>query len=194
MLPENVGYITILIQLIGAFFYIRQMVRGTTKPNLVSWTIWSLAPLIGAWLDWKAGGGLSVFPVFMAGFNSILVVISALILKEGYWKITKLDIFCGILAILALVLWIITRNFSISILFAILSDGLAALPTIFKTWKNPESESFTAFLGGIISNIIGLLIIKNWIFPIYSMLIYFILLNTFIIFCIYRKKIASFFN
>ena len=75
MLPEKIGYITILIQLVGAFFYIRQMVRGTTRPNLVSWTIWSLAPLIGAWLDWKAGGGFSVLPVFMAGFNSILVVI-----------------------------------------------------------------------------------------------------------------------
>ena len=189
MLPEIIAYISVLVQIIGVSFYIRDMFRGRTKPNLVTWFVWALAPLIGSYLQWKAGAGLSILPVFMAGFNPLLVIIVAFIIKEGYWKIKKLDVVCGILAILALILWIITNNIFISILFAILSDGLASLPTLIKSWNFPETETSTAYAGGIIANILGLLIIKNWTFPIYSMGVYFVLMNIAIVFCIYRKRI-----
>jgi hypothetical protein len=192
MLSENIGYITVLIQLVGVYFYIRDMFRGTTKPNLVSWTIWALAPLIGAYLSIKAGAGLSVLPVFMSGFNPVLVIIIALIIKKGYWKITKFDIICGILALFALVIWGITRNFSLAILFAILSDFFASIPTVVKSWKFPETETGATYTGGIIANILGLLMIKNWTFPIYSLGVYFIIINIVTVFVIYRKKMLYF--
>ena len=194
MFSIYIACITVTIQFIGVFFYIRAMVRGTTKPNRVTWIIWALAPLIGTWLAWKAGAGLSILPVFMAGFNPILVLIASFIIKNGYWHITKLDIVCGILALFSLFLWIMTSNFSISILFAILSDGLAALPTIIKSFKYPETESASAYAGGVIANTLGLTIIKEWTFPIYSFGIYNILVNVILVLAIYRKKIISIFS
>lgn len=192
MLPINIiAYTSVLIQLIGVSFYIRDMFRGTTKPNRISWIIWALGPIIGAWLQWQAGAGLSVLPVFMAGFNPILVVIASFIIKEGYWKITKLDIMCGIIAIFALLLWIVTQSFVISILFAIVSDFLASVPTLIKSWKFPETETSSAYIGGIIANILGLFIIKNWIFSIYSFGLYLVAINLVIVFSIYRKKIQE---
>ena len=77
-----------------------------------------------------------------------------------------------------------------SVLFAILSDCLAAIPTLFKSWKFPETETSSAYIGGIIANILGLFMITNWIFPIYSLGVYFILMNALITFFIYRKKLA----
>jgi len=192
MTAEKIGYIIVIIQLIGISFYLRDMLRGKTKPNLVTWFIWALAPLIASWLQWKAGARWSILPIFMAGFNPILVIILAFIIKKAYWKITKLDIACGILALLAMVLWLVTKNLSLSVLFSILSDGLAAVPTVIKSWKFPETETYTAFLGGVIANTLGLLIIKNWIFPIYSFGVYCIVLNTLIIAFIFRKKLAIF--
>lgn len=192
MLSEKIGYIAVLIQLIGVSFYIRDMLRGNTKPNLVSWVVWALAPLIGSWLSVKAGAGLSVLPVFMAGFNPILVIIIALVIKKGYWKITKFDIYCGVLAIFALFLWFLTNNFALSILFAIISDLLASIPTIVKSWNYPDTETSAAYFGGIIANIVGLLIIKNWIFSIYALGLYFIVVNIIIVFAIYHKKMLYF--
>jgi hypothetical protein len=192
MNSELIAFIAVIIQLIGVSFYIRDMLRGKTKPNLVTWFIWALAPLIGSWLQWKAGARFSILPVFMAGFNPVLVIIIALLIKEGYWKIKTFDVVCGALAIFALILWLITKNLSLSVLFAILSDGLASIPTLSKSWTNPETETFTAYLGGIIANILGLFLITNWIFPIYSLGVYFILMNTLIIAFIYRKKLAIF--
>ena len=188
MLPANIIYITIFSTLVGYVFYLKNIFYGQTRPNLVSWFIWMLAPFIGVFFQLKAGAGLSVLPVFLAGFGPLVVIIVSVFRKSSIWKINSLDIFCGALALAALIFYVLTRNLGISIFFAILSDGLAAVPTLIKSWKFPETETVAVYLPGIFNNILGLLIIKNWIFPIYSFGIYFILVNTAIIFCLYRKK------
>jgi len=190
MLPENIIYITILVSIVGYFFLFKDIFYGQTKPNLVSWFLWMLGPFIGVFFQLKAGAGLSVVPVFLAGFGPLIVIIVSILYKNARWKITRLDIFCGILAILALVIYALTHNLGISILFAILSDGFAAIPTLVKSWNFPETETAAVYLPGVFNNILGLLIIKNWIFPIYSFGFYFIIINLAIVFCIYRKKLA----
>jgi len=184
-----IAYISVIIQLIGVSFYIRGMIKGTTKPNRVSWAVWALAPLIGVWLQWKAGAGLSLLPVFMSGFNPLLVLIASFIIKQGYWKITKFDVVCGMTAVFALVLWLITKSLGLSILFAILSDFLASLPTLKKVWFYPETETSTAYTGGLIANILGLFMITEWSFSIYSFGIYMVAINLVIVVLIYRKRI-----
>jgi hypothetical protein len=189
MFPEQFGYLIILSTIVGYFFYFRDLFFGETRPNLVSWFFWMLAPFLGVFFQLKAGAGLSVLPVFFAGLGPLIVLVVSLIKKNGYWKLTKFDLLCGFFSFLALVTYILTRNLSISIFFAILSDGLAAFPTILKSWKFPHTETGILYFSGVVNNIIGLLIIKNWIFSIYSFGIYFILVNLVIVFAIYRKKI-----
>jgi hypothetical protein len=188
MLPQNIIYITILISLIGYSIYLKDIFYGQTRPNLVSWILWMLAPFIGVFFQLKAGAGLSVIPVFMAGFGPFMVIVASLFRKNSLWKITKLDIICGVLALMALILYIFTHNLGISIIFAILSDGLGGVPTIVKSWKFPKTETATLYLFGILNNMIGLLIVKNWIFSIYSFNAYLIVMNLIIVFAIYRKK------
>jgi hypothetical protein len=189
MLPENIIFVGVAINLIAEIYYLRGILKGHAKPNLVSWIMWMLAPFIGVFFQLKAGAGLSVLPVFMAGFGPFLVITFSLLIKNAYWKINTFDLICGAFSLLALVFYILTHNLGISILFAILSDGLAAVPTIIKSWKFPETEEANIFIGGLFSNILALFIIKNWIFSIYSFNIYFILINTIIIFSIYQKRI-----
>jgi hypothetical protein len=190
MLPENIIYITILISLVGYFFYLKGIISGNTKPNLVSWFIWSLAPFIGVFFQIKAGAGLSVLPIFLSGLNSLLVIIVCVLIKNAYWKVNTFDVICGVISLIALVLYIITHNLSISIIFAITSDALAYIPTIIKSWKFPSTETGLMYITGIISNIIGLLIIKIWIFPIYAFSFSIIIFNSLVLMSIYRKKLA----
>jgi len=127
----------------------------------------------------------------MAGFTSLVVIIVSVLKKNGYWKINSFDVVCGIISLFALILYVFTHNLSISILFAIISDGLAYIPTIRKSWNFPESETGLMYTTGIVSNIIGLLTIKMWTFPIYSFGIYIVLFNSMVVFSIYRKKILN---
>ncbi len=184
--------ITLLTSIFGISFLIRDIMAGKTKPNLVTWFFWALAPLIGTFLQIKAGAGLSVLPVFLAGFFPVIIFVVALLKRNAHWKITVLDILCGAFSFLALMLWILTSETDISILFAILADGLAAIPTLIKSWKFPKTETALGYMPGIINNALGLLFIKNWDFSMYSFGIYFIVLNSVLIIFITRKNLLKF--
>jgi len=192
MLPEQIIYIAVLLNFIGHILYARSIIKQHAKPNLVSWVIWMVAPFLGAYFEIKAGAGLSMLPILVAGVGSLLILIVATLTKNGFWKVSTLDIYCGLFSILALVFYIFTHNLGISILFAILSDALASVPTIIKSWKFPETEMWAPYLLPIISNIVGLLIVKDWSFSIYAFGAYFIILDSSIVFCIYRKKMLYF--
>jgi len=189
MLPENIIYFAVFLNLIGHAFYIKSIIKGHTKPNLVSWSIWVLAPFIGVFFQLKAGVGLSVFPIFIAGFGSLLTIITAVLVRNAFWKITAFDVYCGLLSVLALIFYIFTHNLGISILFAILSDALAFAPTYLKGWRFPETEYHSTYSLPIFANLIGLLIIKEWSFTIYSFGIYFVIANLVMVLILYRKKI-----
>lgn len=191
MLPEKIIYFAISLNLLGQILYIGSIIKGHAKPNLVSWGIWMLAPFIGVFFQLKAGAGLSVLPIFMAGFGPLIVLTSALLTKNAIWKINSFDLFCGFVSLIALFLYIMTHNLGISILFAILSDALAFIPTFIKSWKYPESESIYGYSFCVISNIIGLLIIKDWSFTIYSFGVYLVVFNIIEVVILYRKNILS---
>jgi len=188
MFPEKIIFVGVAINFFCSLWYIKNIFRGGTRPNLVSWFMWTLAPFVGVYLQWRAGAGLSILGTFMAGFGPFLVIIFSLFRKNAFWKINSFDILCGIFSIFALILYVLTKNIALSIVFAITSDTLAAIPTILKSWKNPETETALVYLGGILNNILALLIIKNWNFSIYAFSVYFILINLIILFAIYHKK------
>jgi len=192
MIIEKILYVALAVNLVGTFYYCKDILSGHTKPNLVTWSLWALIPFIGVFFQIKAGAGLSVLPILMDGFNCVIIIFFSLWYKNTYWKIGRLDIACGIFASLALMLYILTHNSAISILFAILADFLAAIPTIIKSWRFPETETGIVYLIAALTNIFGLLIIQNWTFSIYSFGLYFVLMNLLIVFFIYRKKIFRF--
>jgi hypothetical protein len=191
MLPEQIIFFAISLNLLGQVLYIKSIIKGHAKPNMVSWGMWMLAPFVAVFFQLKAGAGLSVLPIFMAGFGPLIIITAALITKNALWKVNSFDLFCGSFSLIALLLYVLTHNLDISILFAILSDALAFIPTFIKSWKYPESESVTGYSFCIISNIIGLLIIKDWSFAIYSFGVYLVIFNITETIILYRKKILN---
>ena len=165
-------FVGMAISLIGIMSYIKEMLQGSVKPNRVSWLMWSIAPLIAAIAAMVSGVTWSVIPVFMSGIGPLLVFIVSLFKKEAYWKIVKFDLYCGFLSALALILWGITNEPIIAIIFAIASDFLASVPTLTKAWKHPATESSSAFVGGLCSALTTFFAIDKWnflslAFPIY---------------------------
>lgn len=151
MIPSYFLWLAPLISLTGGAFYIRSTLKGQTKPNRVSWVLFALIPIIAAAAALKEGAGLAVMPTIAAGLSPVLVVIVSFWNKNAYWKISKLDIVCGVLAVLAIVLWVSTDNPLLALAFAILADALASVPTIIKSWKHPETENFLGYTPAIIN-------------------------------------------
>lgn len=173
----------------GAISYIRDTLRGETKPNRVTWLMWSVAPMIATVAALSKGVGWAVLPVFMAGFGPLLVFIASFVNPKSYWKLGTLDYVCGFLSTLALVLWAITNEANIAIVFAIASDGLAAFPTLIKSWKHPESESVIAYTTGLFNALTSFAAIKLWGFSELAFPIYLVIANSSLIFSLWHLKI-----
>ena len=147
----------VLINAVGTSFYLRALFAGTAKPNKMTFLMWSIAPLIGGVAAIAKGVTWSAIPVFAAGLWPLAILIAALYTPHAYWKLKPSDYFCGALSILALLLWAITKEANVAILFAILSYGFAALPTLVKAWRHPETEFPSGYLASSFSGLTGVI-------------------------------------
>jgi hypothetical protein len=189
---QYVQYLVIIgaiVGLVGVFSYIKETLRGNTKPNKVTWLLWSIAPLIAAFAELSDGVRWSVLPVFMCGFGPLLVLIASFVNKSSYWKLEIFDYLCGICSLLALVLWGITKEPVIAIIFAIISDGLAAIPTLIKAWKYPETETADAYTAGLFTALTSFAAIKVWNFSSYAFPVYLVIIDILLIIAVYRRRI-----
>ncbi len=165
MIDHNWIYFGVLLNLIGSTTYVVHTLQGKAKPNRVTWFLWALAPLLafGAMLS----EGVSItdgLMTFMVGFGPLMVFVASFVNKKSMWKITQFDLICGALSVIGIVLWLFTREGVFAIILCIAADCLALLPTLVKSWKDPESESYLVFLNGAISAAITLLAIKVYDF------------------------------
>lgn len=176
MLDERFIILGSLISFLGGLSYLTDTVKGKAKPNRVSWFLWALAPLIAFAAELEKGVGLASLMTFMAGFNPLLIFLASFINKKSYWQISKMDYFYGSISIFAILIWKITGEGNLAILFSIIADAFASIPTLTKSYSHPESESGKIFLFGMINSGITLLTIETWnfahfAFPVYIFLI-----------------------
>ena len=176
---------------LAAFVYIRSMFVGRTKPNRVTWLMWAIAPLIAAAAALSNGVGWAVLPVFMAGFSPLMIFIASFFAKKAYWKPSTFDYVCGALSALALVMWWLTKDPNVAIVFAIASDALASIPTITKAWTNPETESIWPYVVGVFGAASSLVVATLWTFSAYAFPSYLIITNILVLLAIYKRPLIS---
>ncbi len=188
MLNEKFVLVGAALNLIGSSSYVIQTLKGKTRPNRVTWFLWALAPLIAFSAELGQGVGLRSIMTFMVGFGPAMVLIASFINRKAVWKITRLDIVCGVLSLLALVAWKITGVGNVAIAFSIAADLLAATPTVIKSYQEPKTEHYGVFLFGCLSAIITLLTIKQWAFAQYGFPLYIALICAVLFFLIIAPR------
>lgn len=190
MLNENFVIVGFVIGMLGSIKYLIETVQGRVKPNRVTFFLWALAPLIAFAAEIKQGVGIQSLMTFGVGFSPLTILIASFFNKKSEWKLGWFDFTCGGLSLIGLFLWWITRDGGIAIIFSIIADGLAALPTIVKTYGYPETENGWLYLAASISAVLTLLTIKTWNFAHYGFPVY-ILIVTLIIFALAEFKIGK---
>jgi len=193
MINQNWIYVGIAVQSWGGLSYLIDTIKGKVQPNKVSWLLWSIAPLIAFFAMIKQGVGPVAWATFIVGFIPFVIFFASFINKKAKWEIGKLDIICGVLSVLGLILWLVTKVGNIAILFSIVADALAAIPTIVKSYKEPETEKHLVFSLGVINAGIALLVITEWNFQNWSFPLYLLILN-FIIAVLIKFKFGKVLN
>ncbi|MEZ6208952.1 MAG: hypothetical protein R3B64_00015 [Candidatus Paceibacterota bacterium] len=189
MIPTIFVIISPILSFIGGAAYIKDTLKGKTKPNRVSFFLWALAPIIGTAITLSNGAGWEVVPVFMAGFMPLIIFIVSFINKNSYWRLGKIDYICFVLAIITMVLWLAADKPLLALSFAIATDLFAYFPTFIKSYKYPETETALLYILPTFGNIFGILVAKDWVFVSIGFSLYLIIANTVNTLFIYRRKL-----
>ena len=176
MINENFAILGAVIFFFGSIPYLLETIKGKVKPNRVTWFLWALAPLIAFSAQINQGVGIQSLLTLMAGLIPLVIFIASFVNKNSYWKISRLDLICGSLSILGLILWQITGVGNLAILFAIFADALAAFPTIVKSYNEPETENYVLYLANAISAALTILTITTWNFATYGFSVYLLII------------------
>lgn len=183
--------ISIGISAFGASAYIRDMIRGTTKPNKISFALWAFAPLVGTAAAVAANADLwATARIFMSGFVPLVTLIVSFFLPQSYWKLTKFDFLCGLFSVVAIIIWIAADSPRMAILFAAIADGFALIPVLRKTWKYPETETGLTYLLGLAGALIIIPAIPVWNIENAAFQVYLMTANLLLVLSVYRKKLG----
>jgi hypothetical protein len=190
MLHQNFVIVGTLIGTAGAFAYLWETIKGKVKPNRVTFLLWSVVPMIAFAAQIAQGVGLASLMTFSTGFLPLLTFIASFVNKKAEWRLTTFDLFCGVLSVAGLVLWLVTRVGNVAIAFSILADGLAALPTIIKAYRYPDTEIAWPWIATSIGIILTLLTLNTLTFANSGFIIYILIINT-LIFTLVQFRIGE---
>lgn len=154
--------------------YIQGMLKGTTRPNAVSWSLWLVLQIIAISGQVSSGASWSLVFLFATTFNIVLVLFFSS-RGYGYKKYGGIDFVCLLAAIAAIVVWKTTGNPVFAISMAVVADFIALVPTIAKTYKEPFSESVASWVLLVAAASFAALSttkfdIANLLYPVYAAL------------------------
>jgi hypothetical protein len=162
MINVHFVYLGAAIGAAGSLVYVWDTLRGTTQPNRVTWLLWAFAPLLAFAVEFHSGIGLRALTTFIIGFMPLLVFIASFHNSAAVWKIRRIDYVCGAMSLAGTAAWLVTQNGVVAIVAAIAADFLAGIPTMMKSWSNPESETVTSYIGAVLNSGILLLTVHHW--------------------------------
>ena len=189
MLSQNFVYLALLITLVANLVYIRDTLKGETKPNRVTWFLWGSVPLIAYLAAKEDGGGQQILYTLTIAVLAFAIFAASFINKSAFWKLTRFDLACGLVSILAAILLITTTRSLLVLLLSLVADFFAALPTLIKSFNYPTTETSWAYTLEIAASVIILLTISDWRFSNYAFALYVLLMNiVFTFFLVIRPR------
>lgn len=138
------GYISAFFAIVEFIPYIRDIFRLKTKPQRVTWFIYSVLGSIAFFSQLAKGASNSLW---LPGILTIGVfTVFLLSLKYGVGGFHKKDSLVLIVAALGLIAWYFTKEAAIALYIVILIDASGTYLTLEKAYKNPGSETLTSWL------------------------------------------------
>jgi hypothetical protein len=166
----TIGVIAGLLCLVCFVPYILTTLQGKTRPNRATWSIWLILSLVLSAIYYTSGEFNTIWLPVCGAIGQIIIVI--LSIKYGEGGFSRFDRLCILGVGISLFLWWQFSSPAIALLFNILIDFLGALPTIKKSYYEPETENILTWSLYLVASTLNLLAIENWslklsVFPLY---------------------------
>ncbi|MBU7586436.1 MAG: hypothetical protein KAF91_26830 [Nostoc sp. TH1S01] len=170
--------------------YIITILQGKTKPNRATWWIWVILSTVISASYYSSGAGNTVWLPVCGGIGQLIVAILSLKHGEGGWS--RFDRLCLLGVGISLLLWWQFNSPLIALLLNILIDFLGALPTIKKSYYEPQTENSLTWSLYLAASTLNLFAIESWSFTLSAFPLYIFFINTTIIIFLLRNKFQAY--
>jgi hypothetical protein len=155
MIFTLIGIVGAILFLIGDYSYFVNTLKGTTKPQRITWGVAFLLNSIGFANQYASGADNSLW-LFGAAVLATGAIFVASIFK-GVGGYSRLDISAVVIALVGVALWKVFDSPLLSILSMLVVVAFSMTPTILKAKRHPESETRVAWLFGSISALLAVI-------------------------------------
>jgi hypothetical protein len=133
--------------------YVRDVVRGTTRPHRGSWLIWAVTASV-VYASQRADG--ATWSLIMAGAQAVLTAfVFLLAIRRGEGGMGARDASLIVLAAAGVAGWIVVDEPLVATACVIAADLIAAGLMVPKTYRDPSSETFATYalasVGGVLA-------------------------------------------
>lgn len=148
---------TILSVVIGIYCfipYIRDIFKGTTKPHLYTWFIWTVLQTVGVLAMLNAGARFGTASLALGAVLCFFIFILSFF--YGTKNIKFFDKICLVGALIAVFIYFFLNDPFWSVIVVTVTDLVGFLPTIRKSFEEPETETFSTYFFSSLSSLFAL--------------------------------------
>ncbi len=150
--------------------YVRDTVRGSTRPHRGTWLIWGVLAIV-ACLSQRADGGS--WSLLMTGSQAILTsFVFVLAIRRGEGGLSAGELSLAAIAGAGVIGWVVVSEPIVGTACVIAADLIAAAMMIPKAYRDPGSETLSMYVlasigGGLAAAAVGRADLSLLIYPVY---------------------------
>jgi hypothetical protein len=154
--------------------YVRDILRGGTRPHRGTWLIWGVLAIVVC-LSQRADG--ASWSLIMAGTQAVVTgFIFLLAIRRGEGGVSASERIMIAVAGVGIIGWIAVHEPIVATACVIAADLIGAAMMVPKTYRDPGSETlatfaFASFGGALAAGAVGVLDISLLLYPIYFCLV-----------------------
>ncbi len=131
------------LAVVGNIPYLLDVVRRRVKPHPYTWLVWTIVSFVVFFGALEKGAGTAVIPIAVSEVFTLIIFLFSL--KYGFKSPPKRDKYFLAVALLGLIPWILTKDPTISVIVMVSIDLLGFMPTLYKTFCYPKSETWLLY-------------------------------------------------
>ena len=153
------GIVAGILQLVASAPYVRDILRGSTRPQRSTWTIWTTLAFVVLASQWASGARWSL--ALVIGQAAACTVIFVLAMRRGVGGVTPVELVLLGIAALGIAGWQIADDPIIATCSVVTADLIGMALMLPKTYQSPGSETPSTFAIGAVSTLFALAAIES---------------------------------
>lgn len=138
-MKEIISVIASLLVFVSYTPYVRDTIKGKTKPHIYSWVNAFIVVIILFAIQLTEGAGWGSLVTLSVALACFVIILFAF--KNGFDYVKKVDNVLFALSIVTLSLWLLADQPALAATLLVSAQILGFVPTIRKAWHKPHEET-----------------------------------------------------